>query len=218
MKKQRLDHCLIGMTILLILSIFISNTQIALAQKEQPENKPLKYELSIDLVPIIEQGQFGKIYFKVNHYKEDQLKGAYRFGVSNGEYFKYKNDESSLPAGTTTSLDNFSHYETGLFLGYEIYKKIGPVLTYYGLDFTGKYFKEHRVPETSPDDQKIITLGTCPFWGIKQWILKNRVSVSFEIGWENSLSKNTTYYDGIATYLSKSELKLPYNFTINYHL
>ena len=217
MKKQRLDHCLIGMTILLIFSIFISTTQNALAQKEPPENKTLKYELSIDMVPIIDQGQFGKIYFKINHYKEDQLKGAYRLGVSNGKYFGYNNDESTLPVGATTSLDHFSHYETGLFFGYEKYKKIGPVLTYYGLDFTGKYFNEHRVPETSPDDQKIITLGICPFWGIKQWILKNRVSASFEIGWVNSLSKNTNQYTGVAFYYSLSEVKLPYNFTINYH-
>lgn len=206
-----------GLQVLLLTALLFMNNQKATAQKETTENKLLKYELSIDLVPIIDQGQFGKIYFKINRYKEDLLKGAYRIGVSKGTYFRYNFDLSALPEGTTASLDNFSHFATDLFFGYEKYKKIGPVLTYYGLDIKGKYFLEHRVPETSPEDQEIIALGICPFVGIKQYILENRVSVSFEIGWENSLSKNTNQYDGLISYMTLSKLELPYNFTINYH-
>lgn len=217
MKKQKFYCRSTCYASLLLIAVFITNIHSATAQKEPTENKLLKYELSIDLVPVLDQGQFGKVYFKLNRYKEDQLKGAYRIGVSKGLYFRYDDDLSALPEGTTTSLDNFSHFDTGLFLGYEKYKKIGSVLTYYGLDITGEYFLEHRVPETSPEDQKIITLGICPFWGIKHYILKDRVSASFEIGWENSLSKNTNQYDGLISYMTLSKLKLPYNFTINYH-
>jgi hypothetical protein len=217
MKKPKFNYRSPGFVILLLLAILTVNTQKVKAQGEPTGNKLLKYELSIDLVPIIDQGQFGKVYFKMNHYKEDLLKGAFRFGVSKGIYFGYKYDESTFHEGTGNSLDNFSHFDTGLFLGYEKYKRIGPVLTYYGLDITGKYFLEHRVPETSSMDQGIITLGICPFWGIKHYVLKNRVSISFEIGWENSLSKNTNQYNGQVFYYTQSELQLPYNFTINYH-
>ncbi len=217
MNQQKLIYRNAGLPVLLLLALLFMNSRKATAQKEPIENKPLKYELSIDLVPIIDQGQFGKVYFKINRYKENQLKGAYRVGISKGKYFRWDHDLSTYPEGTTISLNNFSHFEAGLFLGYEKYKKIGPVLTYYGLDITGEYFLEHRVPEKSSEDQGIITLGICPFWGIKHYILKNRVSVSFEIGWENSLSKNTNQYNDQVFYFTLSKLQLPYNFTINYH-
>lgn len=216
MNKLKFKQCILVFPALLF-ALLLANTNKAWAQKEPQGSKLLKYELSIDLVPIIDKGQFGKVYLKKYRYKEDLLMGAYRFGVSKGTYFGYDFDLSALPEGTTVSLDNFSHFETGLFLGYEKYKQIGPVLTYYGLDITGEYFLEHRVPETNSMDQEIFTLGICPFWGIKYYILKNRVSVSFEIGWENSLSKNTNQYDGMISYFTLSSLKLPYNFTINYH-
>lgn len=169
MNKQKSNYRNAGLLILLLMTIFLISSPISKAQKPTTANKLLKYELSIDLVPIIDQGQFGKVYFKINRYKEDQLRGAYRFGVSKGKYFRYDDDLSTYPDGTVTSLDNFSHLTTSLFLGYENYKQIEPVLTYYGLDITGEYFMERRVPETSSEDQGIITLGICPFWGVKHY-------------------------------------------------
>jgi len=217
MKKYRFNHRAFDFAVLLLLTMLVATTQKSIAQNEPTENKRLKYELSIDLVPIIDQGQFGKVYFKMNHYKEDQLKGAYRLGVSKGTYMLWDNDLSTLPENVSISYDKQSHFETRLSLGYEKYKQIGPVLTYYGFDVIGEYYKDHHTPQNYTDDQKIISLGVCPFWGIKHFILKNKISTSFEVGWENSFSRNTNQFDGIAFNFSISQLKLPYSFTINYH-
>jgi hypothetical protein len=204
-------------TVLLTLAMFSGKTQTTSSQNEPIENKRLKYELSIDLVPIIDKGQFGKVYFKLNHYKEALLKGAYRFGISRGTYFLDNEDESTWPENVTVNPDKTSHFETVLSLGYEKYKRIGSVLTYFGLDILGGYYKDRSVPQINTNDQKIVSLGICPFWGIRHYILKNRLSASFEIGWENSFSRNTNQFDGIAFNYSISQIKLPYSFTINYH-
>lgn len=217
MKNQRKKNCSPVFAILLLVFLFAAQTQTARAQKEPTENKLLKYELSIDLVPIIDEGQFGKIYFKINQYKEDLLKGAYRLGVAKGTYSRYDYDLSTYPEGTVNSLDNSSHFETRLSLGYEKYKQIGPVLTYYGFDVIGRYYKDHHAPQNYTDDQKIIRLGVCPFWGVKHFIYRNSISVAFEVGWENYIGKNTNQYDGHVFYYTLSELRLPYSFTVNYH-
>jgi len=217
MNKQKLIYRSAGLPILLLIALLFMSSHRATAQKETTGNKLLKYELSIDLVPIIDQGQFGKVYFKMNHYKEDQLKGAYRLGISKGTYMLWDNDLSTLPKNVSLSYDKHSHFETRLSLGYEKYKQIGPVLTYYGFDVIGRYYKDHHTPQNYTDDQKIIKLGVCPFWGIKHFIYRSSVSVAFEVGWENSLGKNTNQYDGQVFYFTLSELQLPYNFTINYH-
>jgi hypothetical protein len=213
-KSNTLYYCLLVL-MLIVSSLFTG--QKAKAQNEPTENKLLKYELSIDLVPVIDQGQFGKVYFKINHFKEDQLKGAYRLGVSKGTYLLYDEDEASLPENTSTSYDKFTYFESVLYFGYEKYKQIGPVLTYYGFDVLGRYYKEKHTPKNYTDDQKIISFGLCPFWGIKQYIYKSRISLAIEIGWESSFGKNTNQYDGHAFYGIHSDFRLPYSFTINYH-
>ena len=217
MNKQKIICRTVGLQFLLLTALLFMNSQNAMAQKETTENKLLKYELSIDLVPIIDQGQFGKVYFKINRYKEDQLKGAYRIGVSKGTYYLNNTIESSYPESLSNSFDKFYLFEVMLSLGYEKYKQIGPVLTYYGFDIMGSFYKEHHTPQNYTDDQKVISLGVCPFWGIKHYIYKSHVSVAFEVGWENSFGKNTNQYDGTAFYFTHSDLRLPYNFTINYH-
>lgn len=217
MKIQQLNYRSIGFVILLLAALLAAQPQKACAQKPQTESKLSKYELSIDLVPMIDQGQFGKVYFKINHYKEDQLKGAYRIGISRGTYFQDNEDESTWPENVTVNPDRRYHFETGLSVGYEKYKRFGPVFTYFGLDILGRYSIGRTVPETDPLDQKIVSLGLCPFWGVKHYILKNRLSTSFEIGWENSFAKNTNQYDGIAFTVTHSDIRLPYSFTINYH-
>ena len=217
MNKQKTNYRSAGLQIWLLIALLFMSSQKATAQKETTENKLLKYELSIDLVPIIDQGQFGKVYFKINHYKEDLLKGAYRIGVSKGTYFLDNTIESSYPESLSNSYDKYSHFESTLYFGYEKYKQIGPVLTYYGFDIIGSFYKDHHTPQNYTDDQKIISLGVCPFWGIKHYIYKSHVSLAFEVGWENSFGKNTNQYDGHAFHFTLSELRLPYNFTINYH-
>lgn len=96
-------------------------------------------------------------------------------------------------------------------------KKIGSVLTYYGLDINGRYFIDHHTPRNNRDDQEIISLSVCPFWGIKHYIYKNHISLAFEVGWESSFGKNTNQYHGNAFYGTQSNFRLPYSFTINYH-
>lgn len=217
MKKQKFNYRSAGFAILWLLAMLAAKPKYAGAQSTTTENKLLKYELSIDLVPVIDQGQFGKVYFKLNRYKEDQLKGAYRLGISKGTYMLWDNDLSTLPENVSLSSAKYSHFETRLSLGYERHKQIGPVLTYYGFDVIGRYYKDHHNPQNYTDDQKIIEFGVCPFWGIKHFIYRNRVSVAFEVGWENSLGKNTNQYDGRVFYFTLSEFQLPYSFAINYH-
>lgn len=107
---------------LIQLTIILINSP-AKAQNDLDDTKFTKYELSIDLIPIIDQGQFGKVYFKINNYKEEQLKGAYRVGVSKGTYLKYEIDQSSLLENQSSSYVTDSHFESVLHFGYEKYKK-----------------------------------------------------------------------------------------------
>lgn len=217
MKKQKLNYRTTRFVCLLLIAVFIANIHSATAQKEPTENKLLKYELSIDLVPIIDQGQFGKVYFKLNRYKEDQLKGAYRLGFSRGSYSSSKLDRTNVPQNVNFSNSKFSNFEVGLFIGYEKYKMIGSVMTYYGIDLVSWYFERQYTPHYV-DDQRSMTLGICPFWGIKHFIYKNRVSLAFEVGWENSLNriKSLNPSDGSVSNSFNSDFKLPYNFTLNY--
>jgi len=219
MKNQRKKNCSPVFTILLLVFLFAAQTQTARAQKEPTENKLLKYELSIDLVPIIDEGQFGKIYFKINQYKEDQLKGAYRLGVSRGTYLFDKLDRTNMPDNIGTSRTKFSNLETRLYLGYEKYKMIGNVLIYYGADIETWYFQRQNTPRYT-DDQRSVTMGICPFGGIKHFIYKNIVSISFEVGWENTITRSTNLYptNGVKENYFNSSLRLPYNFTLNYNL
>ncbi len=219
MKKHKFNRLTPGLSIFLLTSILILSAFNAKAQEESRENKLLKYELSIDLVPIIDQGQFGKVYFKMNHYKEDQLKGAYRIGVSKGSYFLDKLDRTNVPDNVYITPSKFSNFEANVYFGYEKYKHIGSIITYYGVDILGWYFKRKHTP-IYMDDQRSMTFGFCPFWGVKHYLYKNRVSIAFEIGWENSINslKNSNPSDGSKNNSFNSDLKLPCNLTFNYHL
>lgn len=217
MKKQKFNNYIPFFSLFFLFVLIITTAQKVGAQEAPNGSNLSKYELSIDLVPIIDQDQFGKVYLKKYRYKEDMLKGAYRFGISRGTYFLDNEDESTWPENVTVNPDKRYKLETGLSVGYEKYKRFGPVITYFGLDILGRYYISRTVPETDPLDQKIVYLGVCPFWGVKHYILKNMLSTSFEIGWENGFARNTNQYDGIAFSVTHSDIRLPYNFTINYH-
>jgi len=201
--------------LLFLLLVLFTNPHAAIAQKAADSSKLLKYELSIDLVPLIDNGQFGKIYFKINHYKDKKLKGAFRFGASEGTYWFSKYLPNTV---VNTSFDTYHDFAAEVFLGYEKYISVGRFLTYYGIDLSGRYFIREYDPHYS-DDNSVFTLGLCPFIGIKQHISK-KLSVAFELGWENTfgiykdLDPN---YNGLESHDFHSDLRLPYNFTFNYH-
>lgn len=205
-----------GYAMLFFLSIaFLTKPHAAMAQKVADTSKPLKYELSIDLVPLIDNGQFGKIYFKINHFKDKKLKGAFRVGASEGSYWFSKYIPNTV---VTTSFDTYHNFSAEVFLGYEKYRCIGRFLTYYGFDLSGRYFIRVYDPHYS-DDNQVYTFGFCPFVGIKQHLSK-KLSVAFETGWENTFSffkELDPKYNGLKSHDFHSDLRLPYNFTFNYH-
>lgn len=217
MKTNQSIKNIYNSSLLLLCVILLTVANQSKAQTEPTHGKLSKYELSVDLVPVIDQGQFGKVYFKMNNYKENELKGTFRIGISKGLYSQDNIDESTYPDNTTSSYDKYSHFEAGLSIGFEKYMNIGPIATYCGLDILGRYYKDHHTPTNYTDDQEIFSFGICPFVGIKHYIVKNRISTSFEIGWENMFSRNENQYDGQAFDYFQSELRLPYSFTLNYH-
>lgn len=214
--KSRLINRANGFATLLFLIIALfTKPHAAMAQKAADTSKLLKYELSIDLVPIIDNGQFGKIYFKINHYKDKKLKGAFRIGASEGTYWFVKYLPNPV---VTTSTDTYNDFAAEIFLGYEKYINVGRFTPYYGLDLSGRYFIREYDPHHT-DDYWTYSIGLCPFVGIKQHISK-KLSVAFEIGWENHFDYAKQLHpdsNGLTNTSFRSDLRLPYNFTFNYH-
>lgn len=186
-----------------------------MAQKVADTSKPMRYELSIDLVPLIDNGQFGKVYFKIHYFKDKKLKGAFRLGASEGTYWCVKYLPNTV---VNPSTDTYYDFAAEVFLGYEKYITVGRFLTYYGLDLSSRYFIREYDPHHT-DDYKAYTFGFCPFAGIKQHISK-KLSVAFEIGWENNFDFSKMLhpdYNGLEDRSFRSDWRLPYNFTFNYH-
>ncbi len=201
--------------LLFLLLVLFTNPHAAIAQKAADSSKLLKYELSIDLVPLIDNGQFGKIYFKINHFKDKKLKGAFRIGAAEGTYWFVKYLPNTV---VTTSADTYNDFAAEVFLGYEKYKTIGRFLTYYGLDLSGRYFIREYDPHYN-GDYWTYSIGLCPFVGIKQHISK-KLSMAFEIGWDNHFDYAKELHpdsNGLTNTSFRSDLRLPYNFTFNYH-
>lgn len=204
----------IPLTLIVILISQLQST-LAQAQNDTIDKKLLKYELSIDLVPVIDEGKFGKVYFKIKQFNGKQEKGALRLGVAEGTYWYSKNMPNQI---ITPSNETFKHFTAEVFLGYEKYKRVGRFLTYYGLDLSGRYFIREYDPHYS-DDYRVFTVGLCPFLGIKQHISK-QMSVAFEMGWENHINFFKDLHpdrNGFSSRDFHSDLRLPYNFTFNFH-
>lgn len=216
MKNQRLANNVSGFSILLPVIVLFISLQPVEAQNEV-FYKLSKYELSIDLVPVIEEGHFGKFYFKIKQFKESREKGAFRVGASIGRYSHEALNLSSFPENTVHSYEKTHNFETELYFGYERYLRIGPVQTYFGADICGWYKVNRQKPETNPNVHKLIALDLIPFWGIKHYLVKNRISASMEIGWENIYYSQKNLFSGAISNTLTSQFRLPYNLTINYH-
>lgn len=162
--------------LLFFLIVLSTKPYAAMAQKVADTSKLLKYELSIDLVPLIDNGQFGKVLFKIRNKVNSKLIGAYRFGIQgsfNGYIYK--------------DVDNQNQYMGNLYftLGYEKYKTLAKHYIYYGVDLTTKtYFSKYD--DTGWDELSGIAFSISPFVGFK-YIINKRLSASFEAAWENEI-------------------------------
>ncbi|MDP3433138.1 MAG: hypothetical protein Q8T04_09275 [Bacteroidota bacterium] len=208
MKKPKFNYRSPGFVILLLLAILTVNTQKVKAQSQPTGNKLLKYELSIDLVPIIDQGQFGTILFKVYNINQERIKGAYRFGMD-ANFVSINNPDANKKNIAFT-------YGYNLIAGYEKHVLIGRAIGYYGIDFKAiKSYNKNNPMDVN--DQQNIVIGATPFLGIKQHI-NNKLSISFELGVGNKISFVKTFKEPIhKAVFYGSEINIPYNFTLNYH-
>lgn len=202
--------------LLFLMIVSFTQPHTAFAQKSADSCKLLKYELSIDLVPIIDNGQFGKIYFKINHYKDKKLKGAFRFGASQGYYSRIK----TVPYdGSNPSFDTHYTYNFSVFVGYEKRQKIASAITYYGVDLLGFFNKSSYDTYVQGNNFSNTQFGICPFVGLRQPIYKN-ISCAIELGWEGWFGYSKTFQesgDYIDAWIFSSGIGLPYNFTLNYN-
>jgi hypothetical protein len=195
--------------LLFLLIVLFTKPHPALAQKAADSSKLLKYELSIDLVPLIDNGQFGKVLFKLKTISNEKTKGAYRFGLQGSqESFIYKD------------VDNQDQYygNVNLIFGYEKYKSVGNFKTYLGLDFTtSAYFSKYD--DSGWDELSGFGFGLSPFIGIRYQISKS-FSASFEAAWKNEIGFNKTVVkpemrtDHSIAIISK--IQMPYTFSFNY--
>ena len=201
---------------LLLLFVLFTKPNGVLAQKAADSTKPLKYELSIDLVPLIDNGQFGKIYFKINHFKDKKLKGAFRLGASQGNYSRLK----TVPYnGSNPSFNTHYTYDFNVFVGYEKRQKIGSVIAYYGVDILGFFNKSRYDTYVQGNNFSNTQFGICPFVGLRQSVFKN-LSVAIELGWQGWVGYSKSFQesgDYIDSWVFSSGFGLPYNFTLNYN-
>lgn len=194
---------------LFLIIVLFTKPHAAIAQKAVDSSKLLKYELSIDLVPLIDNGQFGKVLFKIKNRSGEKTKGAYRIGIHGSqESFIYKD------------VDNQDQYygNINLIFGYEKYKSLGDFNTYLGIDFTASaYFSKYD--DTGWDELSGFGFGLSPFIGIRYQINKS-FSSSFEAAWENEIGFNKTVVkpemrnDHSIAIISK--IQIPYTFSFNY--
>lgn len=207
MKIQFFKHRSVGFAILLLAALFAAKPQKACAQKPQTESKLSKYELSVDLVPIIDQGQFGTVLFKAYNIRQEKIKGAYRLGIDAN--FVSIND----PEANKNSLVSYGYKLIG---GYEKHIRIGKSIGYYGIDL--KIIKNYN--KTNPvniNDQQNLAFEAGPFLGIRHQ-LSNKFSVSFESGIGVKISSVKTIKEPVdKTIFYGSDILVPYNVTLNYH-
>ena len=180
-----------------------------MAQKAADSSKLLKYELSIDLVPIIDNGQFGKVLFKCRNNGNSGIKGAYRFGIQgsfNGYIYKDTDSQNQYMGNL-----NFT-------FGYEKYKSLANHFMYYGVDVTTKtYFTKYD--DSGWDELSGIAFSLSPFIGFK-YLINKRLSMSFEAAWENEIgfSKVLEKPEMSAKHITSliSQFRIPYCCSINY--
>jgi hypothetical protein len=202
--------------ILLILAIVAMVN--ANAQNMEVSKKDFKYEIAMDLKGFFSNGYPEKVLFKINNIRDNQIKGAYRFGVGAMYWIdKYKitHDNENYDLTTKKQQGNFS-----LSFGYEFQKQLNKAVFYYGADLGALLTIADDMD--APYTEEFQNLFFVPFAGVKVSI-SNNLSVAFEAGlnnfylrWKGEGSEGNPDNRQYHSYYI-SELKLPYSLTFNFH-
>ncbi len=204
-----------------ILKLSIIPIFLAIVGTAQQKNSPSglnKYEIVMDLQNFFSDGYPDKVLFKVNDIKNNQIKGAYRFGLGAMYWLDtYKITQDDKNYETTAKED---WYQFSLSLGYEYQRKLNQAVFYYGADI-GSLIAV-RDDKYRPNVNEAYNFFLVPFTGVKVFLNAN-LSLAFEAGIMNYLvwSKhegsdtspdNRQYHSSF-----ESSIKLPYSLTFNFN-
>lgn len=195
-----------------ILSLFLQQTSVFAQEKNQ------KYEIAVDLQNLFSNGYPDKVLFKINNIKQNQIVGAYRFGLGAlywHDIYKITHDNENYDLTAKKQQGKFS-----LSLGYEFQKQLNRAVFYYGADFGTHLVIEDN--SNAPHINEFYNLFFVPFAGVKVFI-SNNLSLAFEGGIENIYlwwkgegsegnPDNRQYHSAFI-----SELQLPYSLTFNFN-
>lgn len=214
-KCKEMENKTIALFIGILCLIF---TGITNSKAQNQTTATNKYEIAVDLQNFFSDGTPDKVLFKLNNIKDNQIKGAYRFGIGATylvDKYHVTQDDDNYELTGKVEKTNFS-----FSFGYEFQKQLNKAIFYYGADI-GSYFSvtdDMDYPKT--DDY--FKLYLVPFAGVKI-LLTNNLSIAFETGIENKYECWKTEGTNIApenrvkhtNYLSRIEL--PYSLTFNFN-
>ncbi|MBW6533668.1 MAG: hypothetical protein K0B11_01535 [Mariniphaga sp.] len=156
--------------------------------------------------------------FKINNIKQNQIIGAYRFGL--GAFYwvdKYKitQDNKNYDLTAKKQQGNFS-----LSLGYEFQKRLNRAVFYYGADAGALLGILDDMDY--PNVNETYNLFLVPFAGVKVFLTDN-LAIAFEAGIENFLvwskSEGSNVSPDNRQYHSfyQTKLEFPYSLTFNFN-
>jgi hypothetical protein len=154
---------------------------------------------------------------QINKIKENQIKGAYRFGLGATYWvdkYKITQDNKNYELTSKEQRADFS-----FSLGYEFQKARNNVVLYYGADFgiLAAINDNDKFPKT----EEVYNLSFGPFAGVKVLFTRN-LSIAFEAGIENRLNGwkgegGTPNPDNRQKHIFyQSAIELPYSLTFNF--
>lgn len=216
MRKRKRIPLLIFLSVFFLLNAFNSAT----AQNRNSSYGLDKYEIAIDLQNIFSYGYPDKALFKINRIKENQIKGAYRFGLGSGSGYDLSIHKSSDDG--VTFIENVREEYSSIYLsiGYEFQKKLGHAVFFYGADLSTLLRASNNSEDPYGSTRKHFII--VPFAGAKVPI-SDYFSLAFEAGIENGLnvlkssgSYNPDYKRTSDTQVY-SKIKFPYRLTFNFN-
>ncbi|WP_167615368.1 hypothetical protein [Maribellus sediminis] len=204
----------------LCLVVFIGTTVSATssAQNSRTAKDLTRYEVAVDLQNLFSDGIPDKVLFKLNNIKNNQIIGAYRFGIGTSysvSKYSVTHDDENYELTGKEQKTNFS-----ISLGYEFQNKFNKAVFYYGAD-AGAYLgiiDDMDYPKT--DDYYNISF--VPFVGVKV-LLSSNLSIAFETGIENKFERwktegtNVDPNNRVRHTYYHSRIQLPYSLTFNFN-
>lgn len=204
------------LALLLGLGAMLTQTKL-IAQESAYRNT--KYEIAMDLKGFFSDGYPEKVLFKINNIKQNQIIGAYRFGIGTS-YSKFKDVTLKIKNNEEVELIHIIE-NSGLsfLLGYEFQKELNKAIFYYGVDLSTllNYWDDTNYGDIGYTNN----LFFVPFAGIKI-LLTNNLSLAFEAGIENNFmwskpEKGNDVNSDNHSSLFQSHIKLPYSLTFNFN-